>query len=126
MRAGEDTDVTIKLNTENPIPANGKIKVAFPEGFTLKEGLELEGTPTNFPGTVQVTASESEERTLILKSDTATAAGAIIIKVKTMTNPSGAGSHGGITITTTDEGGGEIGSCTASQPIVISLAGTLL
>ncbi|MFH1189715.1 MAG: hypothetical protein V1682_03410 [Candidatus Omnitrophota bacterium] len=88
--AGATGDVIVNFTTVNPIPANGKIIVVFPSGFSFATPA---ATATGLDGTFSVSVT-GQTVTLTRSGGTQSAAGAKSITLTNVTNPTPGGDTG--------------------------------
>ena len=110
-------DVDVSFTTVNPIPADGKIVVTLPSGFTISSGgtTDIGADGTSFDGSETVTLDVANRIITITRSgDTGFAVlTAVTIELTNIKNPSSAGSTGTYSIKTTTSGAVTIDQDTA-------------
>ena len=118
-------DVSFDLDAANTLPADGKIVVIFPSGFTLNSGGTTGISTDNFDGTTAVTGASSTVTITRLPSATEIAAGATVTFTLTnIKNPTVVGSTGTYTIKTDNASGSTIEQDTSVTADIIT-AGVL-
>ena len=94
-------NVAVSFVVENALPADGKIVVIFPSGFTLNSGGTTGISTDNFDGTTAVTGSSSTVTITRLPTATEIAASSTVTFTLTfIKNPTVTGSSGAYTIKT--------------------------
>jgi hypothetical protein len=124
--AGEVGNVDVAFTLANALPANGKIVITLPAGFTVSSGaataIGLAGT--SFDGTETVTVSGNVITITRSGGSSLNAGTNVTIQLTNIKNPTSAGSTGTYAIKTTNSGGTTIDqdNAVASDTITSSAA----
>ena len=109
--AGATGNVAVSFTTDNPIPADGRMEIAFPSGFSLT-GVNSATSSTIGGG---LTASVSSQTVTVQRDNTGSqvaADAAVSLTLATVQNPVVSGSTGTYTVTTQDSSGASIDTAT--------------
>jgi hypothetical protein len=125
--AGVTESVTVQFTTVNPIPADGKIIIDFPDGFTLDSGAATTASSTTINGTLSVTTDAVNKIVTITRSAGTQQTPAVeVITLTNIQNPTSGGLTGTYQIQTTSSSGPSTGlidqdSAVASDHIIGTL-----